>query len=212
MKRFSMITNNRGLTLIELMIVLVLSLMLMGAVYLTFQLQHNSGRAQTQVAATQQDIRAAMDIIAMDIMHAGLSQDPATNIQGIPTGTSGSGTLQLQMDNDNDGVAASPDELVTYQLVNGNLERIDENAGVTQVLARNVTDLGFRYLGRTAGNSTQLIDPGAGTLSQTQARTVRFIEVTVTKRADQADPQTGNPVERSLSRWVCRRNGNIDTI
>jgi len=212
MKRFQALTNCEGLTLIELMIVLVLSLLLMGTVYMTFQLQHNSGQAQTQVAATQQDIRAAMDVIAMDIMHAGLSRDPSGNIQGIPTGTSGTSTLQLQMDYTNDGVTTGTDELVTYRLNNGNLERIDVNAGVTQILARNVTLLSFQYLGRTKTNTTQQIDPGAGTLSQAQARAVRFIEVTVTKEGDTVDPQTGNAIERTLSRWVCRRNGTIDEI
>lgn len=204
--------NCKGLTLIELMIVLVLSVLLMGAVYLTFQLQHNSGQAQTQVAATQQDIRAAMDVIAMDIMHAGLSQDPSGSIQGIPTGTSNSDTLQLQMDFNHDGVATNADELVTYQLNNGNLERIDVNAGVTQIIARNVTLLTFQYLGRTKTNTTQQIDPGAGTLSQAQARSVRFIEVTITKEGAGVDPQTGNAVQRTLSRWVCRRNGAIDEL
>jgi len=210
MKYCSPLLNEKGLTLIELMIVLVLSLLLMGAVYMTFQLQHNSSQAQTQVAATQQDIRAAMDTIAMDIMHAGLSRDPSVDIQGIPTGTSGADALQLQMDLDNDGATASADELITYQLNNDNLERIDVNAGVTQILARNVTVLGFSYLGRTDDNNVQDIDPGAGTLTQAEARAVRFVEVTITKQGERVDPQTGNPVARTLSRWVCRRNGAID--
>ena len=212
MKYCSPLLNEKGLTLIELMIVLVLSLLLMGAVYMTFQLQHNSSQAQTQVAATQQDIRAAMDTIAMDIMHAGLSRDPSVDIQGIPTGTSGADALQLQMDLDNDGATASADELITYQLNNDNLERIDVNAGVTQILARNVTVLGFSYLGRTDDNNVQDIDPGAGTLTQAEARAVRFVEVTITKEGERVDPQTGNPVTRTLSRWVCRRNGDIDEL
>lgn len=212
MKSYLSIQNNKGLTLIELMIVLVLSLLLMGAVYMTFQLQHNSGQAQTQVAATQQDIRAAMDIIAMDIMHAGLSRDPSGSIQGIPTGTSNTNTLQLQMDFNNDSAVTTGGEDIIYQLNNGNLERVDVNAGVTQVIARNVTVLTFQYLGRTTANTTQQIDPGAGTLSQAQARAVRFIEVTITKQGEQVDPQTGNPVQRTLSRWICRRNGTIDEI
>ncbi|HPJ94590.1 MAG TPA: prepilin-type N-terminal cleavage/methylation domain-containing protein [Deltaproteobacteria bacterium] len=212
MKRLMVLANSKGLTLIELMIVLVLSLLLMGAVFMTFQLQHNSSRAQTQVAATQQDLRAAMDVIAMDIMHAGLCQNPSSSIQGIPTGTSGTNTLQLQMDYNDDGATTGTGELVTYRLNNGNLERVDVNAGVTQVIARNVTVLTFQYLGRTKSNSTQQIDPGGGTLSQAQAKAVRFIDVTITKEGEQVDSQTGNAVQRTLSRWVCRRNGAIDEL
>lgn len=212
MKSCLIIHNSRGLTLVELMVVLVLSLMLMGAVYMTFQLQHNSGQAQTQVVATQQDIRAAMDVIAMDIMHAGLSRNPSNSIQGIPTGTSGADTLQVQMDFNGDGAVSASGEDIIYRLSDGNLERVDVNAGVTQVIARNVTVLAFQYLGRTKANTTQQIDPGAGTLSQAQARAVRFIDVTITKQGERADPQTGNAVQRTLSRWVCRRNGTIDEL
>lgn len=49
--------DNRGLTLIELMIVLALSLVLMGAVYLAFHAQQVSGNEQQQVASVQQDLR-----------------------------------------------------------------------------------------------------------------------------------------------------------
>jgi Tfp pilus assembly protein PilW len=164
------------------------------------------------VAVTQQDVRAAMDVIAHDIMHAGLSQDPSGNIQGIPTATSGADTLQLQMDFDNDGATGSPSEVVIYRRNSNNLERVDVNAGVTQVLARNVTALSFRYMGRTDDDSTQAIDPGAGTLTQAQARAVRFIEVTMTKQGERVDQQTGNAVQRTLSRWVCRRNGEINEL
>jgi prepilin-type N-terminal cleavage/methylation domain-containing protein len=199
--------DNRGLTLVELMIVLVLSLMLMAAVFMTFQLQHTSSRAQTEVAATQQDIRAAMDIIALDIMHAGLSQDPSVQIPGIPGGTSGADTLRLENDGTVDGVTR-----VIYRLNNGNLER-DLNIGVTQVIASNVTSLTFAYRGTTTDGGSQDIVPAVGgTLTADQAEQVRFIRVAITKESAQVDAQTGQPVQRTLSRWVCRRNGDIDEI
>ncbi len=199
--------DSRGLTLVELMIVLVLSLMLMAAVFMTFQLQHASSSAQTEVAATQQDIRAAMDIIAMDIMHAGLSQDPSVQILGIPGGTSGADTLRLENDGTVDGATR-----VIYRLNNGNLER-DLDIGVTQVIASNVTSLTFTYRGTTtAGGSQDIVPAMGGTLTEDQAKTVRFIRVAITKASEQVDAQTGRPVQRTLSRWVCRRNGDIDEI
>jgi prepilin-type N-terminal cleavage/methylation domain-containing protein len=199
--------DSRGLTLVELMIVLVLSLMLMAAVFMTFQLQHTSSKAQTEVVATQQDIRAAMDIIALDIMHAGLSQNPGVQILGIPGGTSGADTLQLVNDGTVDGVTR-----VIYRLNNGNLERVLD-IGVTQVIAHNVTSLAFEYRGTTPSKSTQDIVPAmGGTLTTDQAETVRFIRVTITKESGQVDAQTGQPVQRTLSRWVCRRNGVIEEI
>ncbi|MCK7474507.1 MAG: hypothetical protein MZV49_15275 [Rhodopseudomonas palustris] len=46
------------------MIVMVLSLLLMAAVYYTYLLQNKSGQVQFQIAATQQDLRAVMEMIS----------------------------------------------------------------------------------------------------------------------------------------------------
>ena len=97
MKIIRPILNDTGVTLVELMIVLVLSLLLMAAVYLTYQLQHASGQSQTQVVATQQDLRAAMDIISVDIMNSGANPDYSVTkleLQGI-VNTSGASSLSL---------------------------------------------------------------------------------------------------------------------
>ncbi len=213
MRMVSYISDTKGLTLVELMIVLVLSILLMGAVYMTFQLQHSSSRSQMEVSAVQNDIRVAIDIMAVDVMHAGLSRNPSTSIQGIPGGTSGVSTLRLQMDTNDDGVVTSPGEVIAYELdAEGNLVRNDVNAGVLQVIASNVTKLEFGYRGTTRDGLTQDIDPGGGTLDNTQARAVRFVNISVTMRGEREDAQTHAPIQRTLSRWVCRRNGVIDAL
>jgi prepilin-type N-terminal cleavage/methylation domain-containing protein len=209
MNNFKHILNNKGLTLIELMIVLVLSLLLMAAVYMTYQLQHGSGQSQLQVAATQQDLRAAMDIIAVDIMNSGANPTFPINqqsLQGI-TSTSGAASLELVMDLNGNGTttgATDVGEDIVYNLQGGNLARTSINAtgNITQVLANNVTQLNFTY--RDAQNT--LIVP-AGNLTNTQAQTVRFVQVVIYKNSDQIDPQTGQRVPRHLQRIVCKRNG-----
>jgi Tfp pilus assembly protein PilW len=207
-----MVINAKGMTLVELMIVLVLSIFLMGAVYMTFQLQHRSAQSQTEVADLQNDIRVVLDIIALDIMHAGLSRNASHPIQGIPADTSGAGTLALQMDLDNDGATNSPGELVIYSLDNNNLLRDDARAGVIQVIASNVTALNFQYMGLSADGLTQAINPGAGTLDDTQADSVKSVNVTVSMQSEKADNMTGSFVQRTLSKWVARRNGVIQEL
>jgi prepilin-type N-terminal cleavage/methylation domain-containing protein len=213
MNNFKPILNNKGLTLVELMIVLVLSLLLMAAVYMTFQLQHASGQSQVQVTATQQDLRAVMEIIADDIMHAGFSTahslDPF-NVQGIPTNSSDADTLQLTMNLPTGNVtvtyslSADPGILHDFQRISG---------GITQVLAHNVSALNFTYRGRTAAGTLADIIPGAGAnLDQTQAQQVRYIRVSITKQSDQIDPQTGQRITRTLDRTICRRNGVTNPI
>ncbi|MGO9147201.1 MAG: PilW family protein [Desulfomonilia bacterium] len=224
MKIIRPILNDTGVTLVELMIVLVLSLLLMAAVYLTYQLQHASGQSQTQVVATQQDLRAAMDIISVDIMNSGANPDyPVTKqqLQGI-VNTSGQNTLTLVMDLNGNGNTTDGGENVTYQLnvdnlnpKNKDLVRIDtNNANPTQPIANNVTQLAFTYLDSTytpivPAGPQSLLDP-AGTLTNSQAQSVKFIRVAITKNSDQVDPQTHQYVTRHLQRTVCIRNGWIN--
>lgn len=204
----SIISNNRGLTLVELMIVMVLSLMLMAAVFLTYQLQSGSGQGETRRAAIQQDLRAMMEGITLDIMHAGLEPNiDATHLQGIPGGISSRNTLRVVMDLNADrsttNAVTDAEEVITYSLNGTNLQRISNNAGITRILGNNVTALTFLF----RDSAYQDITPaGNGTLSLAVAESVRYIEVTITVQDEHNDPQTGNPILRTLTRTVCRRN------
>ncbi|MGD0821386.1 MAG: prepilin-type N-terminal cleavage/methylation domain-containing protein [Desulfomonilia bacterium] len=196
-----LIQNNKGVTLVELMIVLVLSLLLMAAVYLTYQLQQASGQSQTQVVATQQDLRAAMDIISVDIMNSGANPDYSVTkqqIQGI-TNTSGASSLELVMDLNGNGTtngASDIGEDVIYSLQGTSLTRtcVNPTGNITQYIANNVTQLTFTYFDSTY---TPIVP----------AQSVKFIRVSLIKNSDQVDPQTHQPVTRQLERIICRRNG-----
>jgi prepilin-type N-terminal cleavage/methylation domain-containing protein len=63
--------KDAGVTLIELMIVLVIAAFLVAGVYSLFITQHRSYAVQDQVVGVQQDARAALDIMTRDIRMAG---------------------------------------------------------------------------------------------------------------------------------------------
>jgi len=63
--------REKGVTLIELMIVLVIAAILVGGVYTLFATQQRSYTVQDQVTGVQQDARAALTIMARDIRMAG---------------------------------------------------------------------------------------------------------------------------------------------
>jgi prepilin-type N-terminal cleavage/methylation domain-containing protein len=64
-------SNQKGFTLIELMVALVLSFILVGAIYRTFTSQQKAYTVQDQIAETQQNARMAMNILVRDIRMAG---------------------------------------------------------------------------------------------------------------------------------------------
>jgi type II secretory pathway component PulJ len=191
--------NEQGLTLVELMIVLVLSMFLMAAVYYTYQLQHTSGQVQYQIAASQQDLRAVVEIISSDIRHAGLDPTVTKNIQGIVSNDSGANSLRMRMDFNRDGLTNTANEDITYRINGEDLERVDNNAGVTQIIAHNVTVLNFSYRDKQYA----LVNPTTTDL----ADSIRYVQVSLNILSEQADPQTHERIARTLAATVCRRNG-----
>ncbi len=64
--------SQNGLTLVELMVAMVLSLVLMAAVYMAYQVQHKTTTEQMRFASAQQDLRAIMNLIGTDLKLAGM--------------------------------------------------------------------------------------------------------------------------------------------
>lgn len=86
MKHNMIVNKENGVTLIELMIVLVIAAFLVAGIYSLFITQHRSYAVQDQVAGVQQDARVALDIMARDIRMAGfqIGSGSATGFGGIP--------------------------------------------------------------------------------------------------------------------------------
>ena len=90
------IRENRGVTLIELMIALVIAAILVAGIYSLFISQQQSYSVQDRVVGIQQDARAALMIMARDIRMGGFSVGPGSiagftdgvNIFKVPAGGS----------------------------------------------------------------------------------------------------------------------------
>jgi len=76
MKNINQIQNSKGFTLIELLITVAISGIVLLLVTQVFMSTNKMNTIQENVAAVQQDVRAAMDIMSMDIMMAGFDPDP----------------------------------------------------------------------------------------------------------------------------------------
>jgi prepilin-type N-terminal cleavage/methylation domain-containing protein len=66
-----MVKKDQGVTLIELLIVMVIAAILVAGIYSLFITQQRSYYVQDQVSGVQQDARVALDIMARDIRMAG---------------------------------------------------------------------------------------------------------------------------------------------
>jgi len=190
--------GHAGFTLVELLVALVISGLLMTAVYTTFQAQQNSYLAQEQVAEMQQNIRAGMDIMVSELRMAGYDVDKngdKTGTAGIIVAGADNITFTLvadtdEVDNDNaDGDNNSstgedePGELKTikYELYDAYHDtdsdhddigrQVGAAASTKRAVAENIEHLEFYY---KLADGTQTTIPTAAQLEM-----IRSIEVSI---------------------------------
>lgn len=191
-----------GFSLIELLIVMAIVGVVMGAIYGVFISSNRSYRTQERVADAQQSVRVGVDFMVRDIRMAGLN----------PLGTAGAGmeaatgtNLRLTADLDMNGATDAPlnQERLSYDFSNNALRRqlYETTASATgwQTLIDNVSALSFTYLD---ADGTDLGDPvAAGDLDD--VRTV-VISMTVQERDKQGNLIEGT--QRTLNTRVRCRN------
>ena len=97
----------RGFTLIELMVALVVSSLLVGMILAIFMRMSTAYRGQQQIAEVQSKLAAARAKIEFDAKHAGLAISPGFTIMSTPAGESLS---PLQISNS----SSAPDQLRFY--------------------------------------------------------------------------------------------------
>lgn len=186
--------NEKGFTIIEVLMALLITSIVTGAIYSLFSLMTRSFTSQEVTADVQQQIRVGVDFIARDIRATGFD----------PTGEAGAGILtatptsfQFTVDKDENGSLSEADENITYTFnaAAGRLERVDANSAFgSEVLVDNVSvaDSGFTYFD---GSS-----PPVATADLDDIRTI-VIAMTIEEPAGRAAP-----VNRTLSARVTARN------
>jgi len=192
--------NTQGFTLVELLVAMAVSLLAMGAIYSTFLSQFKSYQVQEEVAAMQQNIRAAMYHMQREIRMAGY--DP-TGDATAAIEIANVAELQFKIDENGDGnftgtsPANDPNEQIRYALTNDangdgiadgspcNLGREIWSGGL-QPVAENIDALNFVYLD-AAGNpiTTPLAD-------------IRSVEITIVARTGRGlSPSKNNVVYKN---------------
>ncbi len=183
--------TNKGFTLIETMITILIFSLVISAVYATHTVQQNTYRAQEQVADMQQSLRAAFTLLRSDIRTAGY--DPTqSGLFGITTAQPG--RLSFTRDLDKDGAIGGTKETIDIGFpvaVDGDDDGIPDsanvdtigrqynNAGGYQALANNIQAMEFRYLDSAGAVTATLTD-------------IRSVQLTILVRAGVSDSKYSN--------------------
>lgn len=184
--------SSAGLTIIELMVAMAVSMVVLGALTTTVILQRKAYAIQEQVVEMTQTARAAMDIIGREVRMAGYyspeipmqryrSTEP--NFVGIPVSNS---RLEIFADLTGDGDTLDMNEHIIYTF-DAKMQMIRRNTGGgAQPFAENIDAFSFQYL-NADGNSVST--DGA----------VRKIRITLTSRTVKSDSSNPNKGYASLT-------------
>jgi len=193
------LNNKKAFTLIELLVALAISGVVLAGIYSTYYSQQKSYITQEQVAAMQQNLRAAMYIMQREIRMAGC--DPTENA-GAEIKTADTNSIRFTLDitggesdgkdNDNDGSVDEADEKrfsdgfcddtnedVTYSLYTADgiqkLGRKSPSTAVNQPVAENIDALDFVYLDANGATTATLAN-------------IRSVQITLVARTGRRDP------------------------
>jgi type IV pilus assembly protein PilW len=173
------LTTEKGFTLVELLVGMLLLGIAMTAIYSSYFSQQKVYVVQAQVAAMQQNLRTAMYLMTSDIRMAGYDRINTGNF-GLVSAMAGGGTcnatnIALTIDDNNDGNLdnLSDAEMIAYRLNGTTLQKYGGASG-WQDIARNIDALNFIYLDTNRVETADLTS-------------VRFIEVTVLAQTDRGD-------------------------
>lgn len=186
-KRISILTSEKGFTIVEILVALAISGIVMAGIYSAYYTQQRSYEVQEQVVAIQQNLRAAMYFMEREVRMAGL--DPIKT-SGAAVIAAGSDTMQFSGDGigaaDPDGAIETETEDITYYLEDNKLKRstIDGATGddIVNTLAEGVEVLDFVYLNSSGAVIPQPIDAAA-------IGNIASVQIAMVAKSERPDPQ-----------------------
>lgn len=162
--------TNQGFTIIELLISMVMSGIVLGALVDTFITQRKTYALQEMITEMMLNARVGMEMITREVRMAGY--DPAgTGFDGITYDVT---QLQIRADLNGDGDTTDADETIIYSYDSTNLLLMRKANGVDEALSEHITSFTFDYLDSNGIATTTTSD-------------IRQVQVHITARTPKPD-------------------------
>ena len=192
--------NQKGFTLVELMIAMAMTGIVVAIIYSAYDLQTKIYTEQDKTADMQQNIRAALVFLQREARMAGYNPTRSNHAScnrpgetdavspGIHTATAT--TLGFSMDLDEDGDCDGTGENVTYSIYTASdgLQKLGRAAPTTnQAIAENITNIDFVYLFKPPLMGSPASDPPTATPATDQLDEIVAAQITVLAQALEED-------------------------
>ncbi len=217
--------HDRGFTLIEILIVLLLVSILTAAIYRTFRDQQKSYMVQEEVVEMQQNLRAGLDIMSREIRMAGYDPAQSGNFGFL---TAAATSTSFTIDFDGNGGTPGNDETITYRLVDYDGDGIAAELKRTTTsmdlpIALNIQAIGFAY-GFDSDSDGYLDKDGSGnTIWAIDTNADGRLDTNIDTNADGVIDANDNPAGialttpvnistiRAVRLWILARTSRADT-
>lgn len=142
--------QENGVTLVELLVAMVIGLVVMAAVYSTYNSQQQQYLVQEQVSGMQQNLRAALYFMARETRMAGYDTSGSGNfgIADVTLDGNGDSTITFRADFDDSGSIPGAGDTIIYSIgdIGGDgTPDLVRNDGADMLLAEGVEALGMAY-------------------------------------------------------------------
>lgn len=185
--------NNKGVTLVELLVSLCIVGIVMAGFYNCFLVQHNNYMAQETITEMNQAARVSVTKMVRELRMAGYKK-PGSNLNGIPAASQTSITVAADLNKDGD--TSDPDEQVTYSY-NAGTQQITRTAnGQTEALCDNVTSFSLSYV----------LTDGSTTSAPANPANIRKVNVSFSVKSEKPITKSGAYSDINLSFDTTPRN------
>jgi type IV pilus assembly protein PilW len=155
----SHLTNNRGFTLLELFVSMLLGMLVIVVIYAIHDMQQDTFKRETMKLTSQRNLRNSLNLMETEIRMAGYDrmETDLFGITGVRMDGNSNGAITFTFDDGNAGNANNGkldgDETITYALYDSPMTASTGNfdlgrtvgGGATQLLAEGIEALGFAF-------------------------------------------------------------------
>lgn len=134
-RKCDLLLRQKGFTLIEILMAMAIGTIVLGSIYMATLEGHRASTGIEQKISVQEDVRAAVDVMAMEISMASYNPTVTSNniwsaancggtgsgnaaYRGIQTAGNYANSITVEMDTNGNGAIGDPNEIVTYTFDN----------------------------------------------------------------------------------------------
>ncbi len=171
--------NNKGFTLLELLIAMLVTSLLMGGVYSVFNAQIRVATAQEETAAVQQNLRSAAYVMEQEIRMAGYEGTQSNIGAGFTAAEAAS--MSFTYLSDTTGDLTTVQYTFTDSDGDGDLDINRIKDGTSGVIAENIEEIEFYYT-MVDDDGTISNDTHATPADPTELRLIKSVQVSILAR------------------------------